>query len=71
MLIQVAFSDYHYGFFEHRELERLLELRQIARFRRSTGWVVVGKDPTREDNSFLLTYASYNGTERRQHFVNQ
>lgn len=62
MLIQVVFSDNHFGFFENYELDRLLELHQVARFLRSTGWVVVGIDPVRSE---FKEMSHYSGPERR------
>jgi hypothetical protein len=63
MLIQVVFSDNHFGYFENYELDRLLELHQVARFRRSTGWVVIGVDPVRSEFNEL---SHYSGPERRR-----
>jgi hypothetical protein len=63
MLIQVVFSDNHFGYFENYELDRLLELHQVARFRRSSGWVVIGVDPVRSE---FIEPTPYSGPERRR-----
>jgi hypothetical protein len=47
MLIQVAYLDNRYDYLKDFQLDRLLELRQVAGFRRSSGWVQVGVDPVR------------------------
>lgn len=45
-----------------QELNMALADGHVARFKRSDGWVVVGKDPLREMNKETL----YTGVERRQ-----
>lgn len=61
MLIQVAYTDNRYDYLKDFQLDRLLELRQVAGFRRSSGWVRVGVDPIRERKKEF----SYYGPERR------
>jgi hypothetical protein len=61
MLIQVSYLDNRYDYLKDFQLDRLLELRQVAGFRRSSGWVKVGVDPVREHRR---NYAYY-GPERR------
>ena len=61
MLIQVAYLDNRYDYLKDFQLDRLLELRQVAAFRRSSGWVRVGEDPIRAPRR---NYAYY-GPERR------
>jgi hypothetical protein len=61
MLIQVAYLDNRYDYLKDFQLDRLLEQRQVASFRRSSGWVKVGVDPIREQRR---NYAYY-GPERR------
>jgi hypothetical protein len=59
MLIQVAYHDNRYDYLKDFQLDRMLELNQVAGFRRRSGWVQVGVDPIREGRK------SYYGTERR------
>jgi hypothetical protein len=61
MLIQVAYHDNRYDYLKDFQLDRLLELRQVAGFRRSSGWVQVGVDPIRERRRSFPYY----GPERR------
>ena len=61
MLIQVAYLDNRYDYLKDFQLDRLLELSQVAGFRRSTGWVQVGVDPIRQGRR---NYPYY-GPERR------
>ncbi|MGA2151448.1 MAG: GSU3473 family protein [Geobacteraceae bacterium] len=62
MLIQVAYLDDRYDYLKEFQLDRLLELRQVVKFRRSSGWVQVGVDPIREGNKKT---GPYFGPERR------
>ena len=66
MLIHVAYLDDRYDYLKEFQLDRLLELRQVARFRRSSGWVEVGIDPIREGNRKA---GPYFGPERRTKMV--
>jgi hypothetical protein len=61
MLIQVAYLDDRYDYLKDFQLDRLLELRQVAKFRRCSGWVKVGEDPIRQGNKNNIYY----GPERR------
>ena len=61
MLIQVAYLDNRYDYLKDFQLDRLLEQRQVAGFRRCSGWVQVGVDPIRERRG---SYPYY-GPERR------
>jgi hypothetical protein len=58
--IPVLFKDNHYMVVSRHELDLLLAAGSIKAFRRSTGWVHVGRSPIR--NSSL----SYVGRERRK-----
>ena len=61
MLLQVIFTDNHYDYVKDFVLDDLIDTQKIARFRRSTGWVIIGADPIRKrDNK-----RTYNGIERR------
>jgi hypothetical protein len=61
MLIQVAYLDDRYDYLKDFQLDRLLEMRQVAKFRRSSGWVKVGEDPIRQGSKDNTYY----GPERR------
>ncbi len=65
MLIQVIFTDNRYDYVKDFMLDALLESRKVAKFRRSSGWVTIGKDPVRErtDNR------PFHGIERRSAVV--
>ena len=47
MMIQVQYTDGRHDLVKQQLLDRLLDSHRLARFRRSAGWVVVGKDPVR------------------------
>ncbi len=61
MLIQVAYHDNRYDYLKDFQLDRMLELNQVAGFRRRSGWVRVGVDPIRKGRRGF----SYYGPERR------
>ena len=42
MLIQVIRRDNHYDYIQDFVLDKLIEAKEIAKFKRSTGWVTVG-----------------------------
>jgi len=48
MLIQVVYHNGRQEEVEPRVLDRLLDERQISSFQRSSGWVVIGRDPIRQ-----------------------
>jgi len=48
MLIQVRYPDNRFDYVKDSVLHGLIESRQIAGFRRSSGWVTVGTDPLRQ-----------------------
>ncbi len=58
--IPVLFSDNYIKIVSGIELDRLLVADRVTAFRRSTGWVIVGKDPMRGNGG------AYTGPERRQ-----
>ena len=60
MLIHVLYDDDKYDYVKGFQLDRLLEMKKVQRFKRSSGWVTVGVDPTRWRRS-----PNYQGTERR------
>ena len=61
MLIQVVYTNNHYDYVKDFMLESLLESQQVAKFKRSSGWVTVGVDPVRQQRDSSV----YSGIERR------
>ena len=64
MLIQVLYDDNRYDYVKGQQLDRLLEVNKVQKFKRSTGWVTVGVDPVRWRRN-----PNYNGMERRSDAV--
>ena len=62
MTIQVELIDGTFCRVVPKGLNLLLSREMVKRFRRSSGWAVVGKDPIRYNNK----QCDYNGPERRQ-----
>jgi hypothetical protein len=60
MLIQVLYDDNRYDYVKGFQLDRLLEVNKVQKFKRSSGWVTVGVDPIRWSRS-----QGYDGMERR------
>ena len=50
MLIPVVYIDGRHDWVKPPILDQLIEDRQISHFRRSSGWVELGKDPVRQPN---------------------
>ena len=48
MLIQVNYTNKQFDYVKDSILDKLLEIGEIAKFRRSSGWVTVGIDPIRK-----------------------
>ena len=63
MLIPVVLKDGHEELVSKDELQFLMFNRQILFFKRTEGWVVLGRDKMRNQRE------PYNGKERRQHDV--
>jgi hypothetical protein len=63
MLIPVVLKDGHEELVSKDELQFLMSKQQILFFKRSDGWVVLGRDNMRG------LKVPYNGVERRQHHV--
>ena len=61
MTIQVELTDGTLCRVVPKGLNLLLSRELVKRFRRSSGWAVVGRDPIRYPNNKL----EYNGLERR------
>ena len=63
MLIQVKYPNSRYDYVKDFMLDTMIEKEQIASFRRSSGWIYLGVDPVRSQNSS----SSYTGEERRHY----
>ncbi len=59
MMINVMYRDGKMGYVDQYQLDKLINMRQIIKFRREDGWVIVGFDPMRIEDGF------YQGVERR------
>ena len=64
MLVQVHWTNNRYDYVKDFTLDSLIEAGVVARFLRSSGWVIVGVDPIRTGNPA----ARYGGEERRAMF---
>jgi hypothetical protein len=62
MTIQVELIDGTYCRVVQKVLQLLLSRELVKRFRRSSGWAVVGVDPLRSENRS----STYSGPERRK-----
>lgn len=47
MLIHVIRNDNQYDYVQDFTLDNLIETREIAKFKRGTGWVTIGNHPVR------------------------
>jgi hypothetical protein len=63
MLIPVVLKDGHEELVSNNELHFLMSNKQVMFFKRSDGWVVLGRDKMRD------LKVPYNGVERRQNNV--
>ena len=61
MAILVQFKDNTYDFVVNHELDDLIVSDRIVAFKRSSGWVEIGKDPVRNGSS----PKKHTGVERR------
>ena len=61
MFIPVVLKNGHEELVSTDELQRLLSKKQILLFKRSDGWVFIGRTKMR------YLQVPYNGMERRQH----
>lgn len=61
MCIPIVLSDGREDSVSKEELQFLLEVHQVVRFKRADGWVSVGQDEMRIDN------APYHGVDCRTH----
>jgi len=62
MLISVIYKNNRRGMIDEYLLDDLLKEEKIKAFRRSGGWVKVGRDPVRE----RWKQSGYSGPERRK-----
>jgi len=60
MMIRVMYNDGRFDMVKPDRLDDLIEKEVVTSFKRSTGWVVVGRDPIRNSGR-----ADYGGAERR------
>ena len=60
MTIRVMYNDGRFDIVKHTSLGLLLEKNCLSRFKRSSEWVVVGRDPVRGSGG-----KNYHGSERR------
>lgn len=47
MLVQIEYNDKKFDYVKNWQLDNLLEMHKIQRFKRISGWVTVGVDPIR------------------------
>ncbi len=62
MMIPVMYKDGKMGYADQYQLDRLINTRQIIKFRRADEWVIIGFDPMRISDS------GYQGAERRKKY---
>jgi hypothetical protein len=62
MMIRVMYNDGNFDIVKPDLLDMLIEQQSITSFKRSEGWIVLGRDPTRKTR-----HQDYTGPERRQH----
>lgn len=55
MLIQVNYADGRNDYVKGFVLDRLIETKEIVKFKRSSGWVTIGVDPVRTARRELRT----------------
>jgi hypothetical protein len=63
MLIPILRNDNQYDFVKGFILNSLIESKRIIKFKRSTGWVTIGRDPIRENNLRSVSISSDRRTE--------
>ncbi len=67
MLIHVLYKDNRYDYVKGFMLDALIATERVVRFRRSSGWVIIGRDPVRKraDNK------PFAGVERRAAIISK
>ncbi len=48
MLIQIKRDKNHYDYVRESQLDKLIALNLIEKFKRASGWVTLGVDPVRD-----------------------
>lgn len=48
MLIQIMRDKNHYDYVKGPQLDKLIALKVIEKFKRTSGWVTLGVDPVRD-----------------------
>lgn len=66
MMIRIRYPDGKYDMVKVSRLDYLIAKKRISEFRRTTGWVIIGRDPIRKNKR-----ESYRGPERRQSMVSR
>lgn len=61
MLIPIVYENNKFSVVYSGSLDRLMVDNKIISFRRSCGWVIIGKDPIRSNDKSV----EYDGPERR------
>lgn len=61
MLIRVNYPSGRCDPVKASHLDYLIQTEQISRFKRNSGWVVIGRDPVRDQNNRAFHF----GFERR------
>ncbi|NOQ50730.1 MAG: hypothetical protein GQ578_00715 [Desulfuromonadaceae bacterium] len=64
MLIRVRYKDGRIDLVPSKKLDELILMSEIEQFERSTGWVILGKDPIRSS-----LRGGYPGAERRSSMI--
>ncbi|MBW2451980.1 MAG: hypothetical protein JRF07_06480 [Deltaproteobacteria bacterium] len=62
MMIRVLYHDGRFDMVKPKYLASLLDKQKVTGFKRSEGWVMVGRDPLRVNSA-----QEYHGPERRSH----
>ena len=60
MMIRVMYNDGNFDIVKPGLLDMLIERESITSFKRSEGWIVIGRDPIRKNRR-----PDYSGPERR------
>jgi hypothetical protein len=66
-MIHIQYTNGHYDYIKPADLDDKILSGEISRFKRSTGWVRVGKDQIRR---FDYSKCFYFGPEKRRHQIN-
>jgi hypothetical protein len=61
MMIRINHPDGRFDLVKASRLDYLIQTVQVSRFKRNSGWVVIGRDPVRNQNKRAFHF----GAERR------